>query len=258
MEPQTRDRTPTLTNEIARADRAGLVDLVNDHLAQMTVREVLQVLRHPFASRDVVELIATARAFRSNRGVRRAIALHPLSPRHEALHGLDDLPWRDLLDIGRETRISPVVRQVANRKIVERLPRLALGEKISLARFADRSLFPLLLAESDVSVLSALLRNPRLGADDLVTWLNVGNPLGRLLAYLASDKAWMQRPTVRAALMRNRATPRAAALSLVSACSRRELRALAEEPGIDPLLAACAQDLLDAHPAPVDRAPGAP
>ncbi len=59
-----------------------------------------------------------------------------------------DLTWRDLLDVGRETRVTMPVRRLANEKLREKLEKLAVGEKISLARLADRSLHTRLLEES--------------------------------------------------------------------------------------------------------------
>jgi len=76
------------------------------------------------------------------------------------------------------------VRRVANRKILERLPHLASGERITLARFADRDLIPSLLKDPDRAVFSALLQNPRLLPEDLAAWI-VGEPDARNLEHLA-------------------------------------------------------------------------
>ena len=190
----------------------------------------------------------------ASRGVRRLVAGHPQTPRHDALHALDDLLWRDLLDIGRETRTPPPVRQAANRRLLEALRRMASGEKIAVARFAHPDLFPALFDEGDLRVLEALLQNPRLSPEDLLRWLATGTPGPEGLAFLARDARWAVRPAIRSAILVHPATPRAAALALLTSASRVELRRLCEQPGVDALLSACASRLLEETSNPVDRA----
>ena len=228
---------------ISKSTRQSLAALVAENLHRFTERDVLQALRHPYASGPVLDEILTSRTFMALRSVRKALALHPATPRHAALRCLDDLTWRDLLDVGRATPTPPPVRRSANQKLLDALRRLSLGEKIALARLADRVLLAALLDEEDVRITEAVLRNPRLTPEDLVRWLSVGYPDRPRLALLAADPRWNQRPPVRQALLRQRLTPRGSALALLSSASREELRSLTEDPRVDPLLAACAQRL---------------
>lgn len=239
---------PSFPVLIQKADRQGLVALVEEHLKALDPVAALAALRHPFASKAVIEAIASSRKLMSVRSVRKAIALHPLSPRHVAFLCLLDLTWRDLLDVGRETRVTMPVRRLANEKLREKLEKLAIGEKISLARLADRSLHTRLLEESGTAVLSALLRNTRLLAEDLLTWMAIGNPEPVQLALLGQDKEWTRRVEVREALLKHPSTPRAIALALLPRASRAEWRSLSQDPRVHPLLAACASDLLEAPP----------
>ena len=188
------------------------------------------------------------RSSRISRAGRKALAAHPLTPRHAALRCLEDLLWRDLLDVGREARTPPPVRVAANRKLEEALRFLAIGEKIAVARFASSALFPALLDEPDIRVLEAVLANSRLTTEDLQRWLATGHPRPEALAFLARDTRWVSRPAIRIALLTQRETPRGAALSLLTSASRGEWRRLAEDPNVDALLSACARDLLENGP----------
>jgi hypothetical protein len=238
---------------ISRADRKGLVELVAENLTRLTERDAAQALRHPHASEAMIVEILASRVLMSSRSVRKLVAGHPRTPRPDALHALDDLLWRDLMEIGRETRTPPPVRQAANRRLLEALRRMAVGEKIAVARFAHPGLFPALFAEDEPRVLEALLQNPRLTPDDLQRWLATGNPSPAGLALVARDAKWPLRPAVRAALLLHPALPRGAALSLLTSASREELRRICETPGTDALLAACARNLLENRGNPVDR-----
>jgi hypothetical protein len=249
---------PGLSERISKADRRGLVVLVSENLAAFTERDALQVLRHPHASEAVLEEILSSRTLLASRGVRRLLAAHPLTPRHAALRCLDDLLWRDLLDIGRDARTPAPIRMAANRKLEEAMRFLAAGEKIALARFAPPMLFPALLNEPEIRVLEVVLANPRLASEDLQRWLATGHPRPEALAFVASDLRWACRPEVRIALLTHRSTPRAAALSLLTSASRGEWRRLAEDPSTDALLAACARDLLENGSNSVDRGSKSP
>ena len=253
----TRD-DPRLSARISKADRRALAALVAEELARLTERDALQALRHPHASEAMIEEILSSKTLLSFRGVRRLVAAHPLTPRHAALRCLDDLLWRDLLDVGREARTPPPVRVAANRKLEEALRFLAVGEKIAVARFAAPALFSVLLDEPDVRALEAVLANPRLTTDDLQRWLATGHPRPEALALLACDPRWARRPAIRIALLTHRATPRAAALSLLTSASRGEWLRLAEDPNADALLAACARKLLEKDLKPVDRSGKSP
>ena len=94
-------------------------------------------------------------------------------------------------------------------------------------------------------MLEALLQNPRLTPEDVQRWLATGRPTPEGLALIAAEGRWASRPAVRSALLLHPATPRAAALALLTSAGREELRRLCETPGADPLLAACAAGLLD-------------
>lgn len=230
---------------LAAAGRDELARLVTEHLSRFSEREVLQALRHPYLSRGVIDEIVASKRFTSSRAVRKAIARHPLTPRHVALHALEDLPWRDLTEIGRDTRTPPPVRRSSNQRIMKDLPRLAAGELVALARFADVDLIGVLLERPDPAVLSALLRNPRLTVEALVAWITTGATDPRRLELVGTDRIFGERPVVRLALLRNPKTPRGVALGLLSKASRPEWTELQSDPRVDPLLAACAERLME-------------
>lgn len=243
----------SLSVRISKADRSTLVALVAENLARFSERDALQALRHPHASEAMIEEIISSKTLLAFRGVRRLVASHPQTPRHAALRCLEDLLWRDLLDIGREIRTPPPIRIAANRRLEKALRFLAVGERVAVARFASPALFPSLLDDPDLRVLEAVLANSRLTAEDVQRWLATGHPRPETLGFVARDPRWTSRPAVRIALLTHRITPRAAALSLLTSASRGEWRRLAEDPSADALLAACARKLLEKGPNSVDR-----
>jgi hypothetical protein len=238
-------RPPGITAAISRADRAGLASFVRENLARLSESEVLRCLRHPYAGEAVVAEVLAVPGLLSNREIRKAVVLHPAAPRADALRLLEDLPWRDLADVGRDARAPAPVRFSAHRRVLETLPRLSLGEKTALARLADRPLIGALLDDGEVDVLGALLANPRLVEEDLTAWLLVRRPREPQLVELSRCERWVERTAVRTALLLSPRTPRAIALSLLSGSARMVLARLARDPSADPLLAACARSILE-------------
>jgi hypothetical protein len=242
--PDAADRA-SLTTVLVRADRAALAAFVRENVSRLSESDVLRCLRHPYSGEAVVAEVLAAPGLLSSREVRKAVALHPAAPRGEALRLLEDLPWRDLADVGREARTPAPVRYSANRRILEKLPKLSLGERTALARLADRALVGPLLDGGDVDVLAALLGNPRLVEEDLTAWLLVRHPKEAQLVHLASNERWMARTAVRTAVLLSPGTPRGLALSLLPSSVRPVWERLATDPSADPLLAACARTLLE-------------
>ena len=242
----------SVTATITRADRAGLAAFVRENVGRLSEADLLRCLRHPYAGETVVEEVLAWPGALASREVRKAIVLHPATPRADALRLLEDLPWRDLVDVGRETRTPAPVRHAANRKVLEKLPKLSLGEKAALARLADRSLAGALLDDGEVDVLAALLGNARLVEEDLTAWLLVRRPREAQLVLLARNERWMARTAVRTALLLSPRTPRAVALSLLTSSERPVWERLAGDPSADALLAACARSLLAGERPPAD------
>ena len=235
----------SFTASITRADRSSLASFVRENLGRINESEVLRCLRHPHAGEEVIQAVLETPAFLSSREVRKAIVLHPAAPRPDALRLVEDLPWRDLVDVGREARTPMPVRHAANRGILERLPKLSRGEKTALARLADRPVLGALLDDGDVDVLTAVLANPRLVEDDLTAWLVARRPREAQVAALARSTGWMERTAVRIAVLLSGRTPRSVALSLLTSSVRPVWERLAADPAADPLLAACARSLLE-------------
>lgn len=145
----------------------------------------------------------------------------------ELMDHLPSLFWRDLARLGAAVRTPPRVRQAADRLLTVRLPRLTLGEKISLGRIAGAGVLPHLLRTGHPRVVEATLRNPRLtGAAVLALARDAGAP-PEVLGLLARDPRWGVSYPVRQVLAENPATPRAVALAMLPHLRKADLAAVA-------------------------------
>ena len=124
---------------IARLRECGeqeMLELLQAEMDNLDAEMVRTVLRNPYASARVVELILGDRRLLSSNEVQRALAKHAHTPEARALNLVPALYWRDLVELGGNSRVRPRVRLAADRRLAERLPKLGIGERIAIARKA--------------------------------------------------------------------------------------------------------------------------
>ena len=196
--------------------------------------EVVLLLRNRQAQAAVLRRIGARPDWTASRDVRALLALHANAPLPLARRFLPHLTWVELAAAARDPRVSPAIRRDAERLLIVRLPELAVGERISLARQAPRRVTAVLRTDGDAAVLRALLENPRASEADAMALADSAATPAPVLDHLSRDSRWGLRPSVRRRLLRNRSTPAPAALRLVARLPRAELPALStdeEAPG---------------------------
>jgi len=226
--------------EAGASELASLVAELGDSLDR---RGALAVLRNPHVDGDLIEEVASRSRLAARYELQREIAGHGRTPRALALRFVPLLYWRDLVALSTDTRLHPIVRRSADRRLLERLPALAVGEKIALARRASPALLAALRFDPSPRVIAALLENPRLTEGQLVPLAAFERANPRCLEALARDRRWSHRVPLRTALCRNPATPLACALSLLPALPRGELSAIANDPRLATTLRRRAEEL---------------
>lgn len=119
-----------------------------------------------------------------------------------------------------------------------------LGERKGLARRPDRALLQRLLRVTDADVIRILLINPRLVESDVV-WLAARRPNAeRVLVEVARARRWRSLPQVRLALVQNPYTAPRIAVLQCPLLTLPELRAVAADDSLHPLLVEMANYLL--------------
>lgn len=216
-----------LALRLRRASSGELTELILAHGGEMEIREVRQVLLNPFVTGQAIDELLAIRRLLSRREVRSAIARHRRTPQTAALGLLPGLFWRDLLEVSRDVRIAPAVRRVAEKYLRQRLPALAIGEKIAIARRAPEGVVAHLLHDPSPAVVRALLDNPRLTEAAVEPLASSRKAPFRNLEILAASPRWGACLAIRVALSRNPQTPCRVLLALLELLGRRDLEAVA-------------------------------
>lgn len=121
---------------------------------------------------------------------------------------------------------------------------LSLPEKMALAMSCDRELRFQFLRDPNKQLHPLVLRNPRIGLEEVV-WaakLTTLNP--EALKVIADHPEWGKNPGVAAALVRNPKTPVPVAVKLVPRLPAAELRALARSQGRPQIVQAAKKHLM--------------
>ena len=219
-----------IEQRLAAANEDELVDLVREQLGALdgTVRR--QILRHPFLGAKAIQLLLEDRQLVGSYEVRRELAGHPKTPNARAMQLVATLYWRDLARLSSESRVRPMVRRAAERRLAERLPGLSAGEKVAIARRCGPGLVTRIGQDPNPRVLQALLDNPRLTEGALLQLVSRDSARPELLALVARDRRWGVRYRVRVPICRNPNTPVATALAQLAALRKLDLEKVAEDP----------------------------
>lgn len=219
-----------LAGRLREAGSEELLALVREHLARLDPPLVKAVLRNPYATAEVVDAIASQPRLLSFYEVRRDLAFNPRTPEILAQRLIPGLFWRDLSALGADTRLHPRLRRSADQVLATRLPELAVGEKVTMARRAGPGLLAQLRHDPSPRVIGAMLDNPRLTEDILAPVVHGATTPGPILALIAADRRWGVRHGLQVAICRNPGTPLATTLRLLPSLRKSELKAVTSDP----------------------------
>jgi len=194
--------------------------------------QVLEVLRNPFCTAEVAEVLVTRRELLGWHTVRERLAGFPGMSFARAMSLLPTLPWLSVLHIAQNPRTPPQVRRQAERKLLNTLPKLSLGETIALARLAHRPLLPALIATDLPKVQMAVLDNTRLVENDVLLLLHRESlPLEVLLGILRHGR-WGRSYAVRKRAVRHARLPLPVAMGLLVELGPAALIEISGVPGL--------------------------
>lgn len=213
-------------------------------LAQAPDEQVLAAALRRAVPVAFLEEVAAVRPWSERPRVLARVVLSPRAPQALSLRLVPALYWRDLADVAATPRVPAAVRSRAESILRDGLPDMRLGDRVTLARLATPALLPQLLADGERQVAESTLVNPRLREEDLVAALRKDDVAGVLVEAVVSSSRWAANYAVRLALVLQPRTPLPLALQQISSLVPRDLRRVAEETALRPLVRAAAREVL--------------
>jgi hypothetical protein len=187
---------------------------------------------------------------KKSRKVKLALIEHPRTPRHVSIPMVRHLFTFDLMQVALTPVVPADIKMAAEESLINRLERLPLGERLSLAHRASGRVAAELLHDPEPRVIRAALENSRLAESAIIKPLMRRDAPATMVAAVCDDSRWSVRREIRMALLRNEATPADRALefarslpaklvreilldSRLSAATKERLRDALDEPGED-------------------------
>jgi hypothetical protein len=128
-----------------------------------------------------------------------------------------------------------------------RLAALTVTEKMQLALSGDREARAYLLRDTNKALHVYVLRNPRLGLDEVIYAAKMSSLSPEALKLIAEHREWGVNTTVCTALARNPRTPVPLVLKLLPRVPMQELRVIAKGQGRAPIVQAARKLVLNEH-----------
>ena len=227
-----------MSNELAaRLQEAGLDELrtLVERLGErLDVSLARRVLANPHCSAEIVTEIVARKDLLPAYEIRKALVFHPQTPHVAALSLVPTLYWSDLVLAGLDMRARPIIRRGADRRLVDLLPSLAVGERMAIARRSSLGVQRAISRDRQPRVIRALLENPRVTDGVVVPMAASDATPPAILDVIATDRRWSVRYGVRVAICRNPRTPVATALRLLPLLKKFDLRVVSREHRLGP------------------------
>jgi hypothetical protein len=178
------------------------------------------------------------------------VVLNPKAPRPLAQRLVSSLYWHDLAEVAATPRVPAAVRARAEGLLKDGLADMRLGDRVTLARLATPPLLPPLLADADTHVVEAALINPRLREEDLTAALRRDDARTTLVEAAAASTRWATSYAVKLAIVLQPRTPLPLVLERITSLVPRDLRRLALDPLLRPLIQAAARKVIEQEAEP--------
>jgi len=182
---------------------------------------------------DLIEDIARHKALLKSYALKKALVLHPHTPRLVSLRLLRDLYLMDLVQLTLAPGALAELKRNAEEQLIARLPQLPLGQKITLARRGPGRVAGALLAEGHEQVLRVVLDNSNLSEAHVLKALSRSKLMPRVVETISQHSKWSHSYNVRLALVRQPATTLSTVLSYLPELTVSDLRELTT-PGVVP------------------------
>lgn len=174
-------------------------NLNEDHL--------LALLKRRDLGEDLLKAIYQHEQKNPSRQLKMALVHNPATPGPIVLSLLPHLYLFELVDVCFLPGVTPDQKIAAERTIIQRLPQIELGNKMTLARRATADVVGAILREGDSRLVSACLDNPRLKEVAILQFLNSAAARADTISAVARHQKWQNRPNLRQTILRNRKTP---------------------------------------------------
>ncbi len=214
-------------------------DIYEDH--------IIILLKNQSLSRNIFDRIGKEPRWRKHYKIKLGIVNHPRAPKHLSMQLIRFLFWKDLMKVADNYKLPPPLRRLAEELIRNNIDSMAEGEKIALARIANRGIIRSLRENKNPRVIEALLKNWRVTEEDISTIAKNEKTASEILSAIARDERWNNRFQIKMAIIKNKKAPIHYSLKSLEGLLRKDLKRIKEDATIRKVIRVLAERELEKH-----------
>ncbi len=228
-----RSFTGIVDRDQRRRKLLGILDRSCDRMALLLIRDLWARGREPLARELLLDLMTT-------RPLTESLGYDRVRDLYRRVRDEGDLELARLFLAPASALDTPERETEDNEKMVS----VALGIRKAYARGTDRMRLDRLRFDRNPQVIRNLLNNPRVVERDVVQIAARRPNQVAVLEEIVRSQRWIVRYPVKIAIVRNPYTPADMALPLLPHLHRQDLREIARQPTLDPVVRNAARRLL--------------
>lgn len=222
-----------------------LKEILKNQKEKLSENEILAILRNKNIDLEIVKTILSHKPFLISYEVKKTILLLRLTPYTEGLKLLPHMYWMDLMLISTTMSVHPLIRRSAEKKLLEKIPEMQLGEKITLARRGSYNTILYLSKEKEPKIIEALLQNRFTTEEIVVSIAGNQNCSSEILGLINYNAKWRNRLNIKKALILNPNFPPFLACHLLKGMSKTNLEEFSTNPYISEMVRNYCKKLLE-------------
>jgi hypothetical protein len=173
----------------------------------LSEEHLLALLKRRDLAEELLKAVSQLPVASESHRLQLALVRNPGTPGAVVLTLLPRLHLFELVDLCFLPGVTPDQKFAAERAILQRLPTVELGNKMTVARRATATVVGEMLREGDPALVEICLISPHLREMAVLQFLNGPTASAATIAMVARHPRWQMRPNLRLAILKNRKTP---------------------------------------------------
>lgn len=228
-----------LDDNIRQAVAASAEELKNlvYHASQKVIEKILRnenlteelaliIAERKNVTPAILEHLSKDIRWKNSYHVKLALCKNPRTPQRISLQLLKNIRIFDLADLTKNYFVPPNLRIVSEAKVIERIPALPLGIKITLAKRANNNVILKLIEEGLKEVVTACFDSSQLTEGIIYTVINKKTTSRQVIRLIANNKRCTCSYEVRYALIANNHTPLSCIVDFLKHMKKTDLEKL--------------------------------
>jgi len=150
---------------------------------------------------------------------------------------------KELIEEKEETKGAPAEQKLSE-SLYGKIMTMSVSEKIRLATIGNREARNILIKESNRIVLSAVINSPKMTEDDALMYASNRSLSDEVIKLITLKKEFLQNYKIKLALVTNPKTPPTISLKLLNHVMEKDLRRIAKDKNVNPLISRQAMRVL--------------